>query len=110
MPPLRGALPVVSTTWSSGSTRAWRATRAAVLARDGYQCKAHPRWCAAAAAGPHTCGTTAPLRGGHVHHTLGRKITGDDPRYLVAACSACNLAIGEPDPDTDPEPRPRTRW
>lgn len=31
-----------------------------------------------------------------VHHTLGRFVTGDDPRYMVASCKACNLAIGEP--------------
>lgn len=96
--------------WSSGSSRAWRRLRAAVLARDQYLCKAHPTWCDAAGAPPHTCTTTAPARGGHVHHTHGKKVTGDDPRYLVAACASCNQAIGQPKPDTDPPPRPRTAW
>lgn len=105
--------------WAGGSTRAWRTTRALVLARDGHRCRAHPDgWCAKAGAKPHRCGVYAPLAGGpgvagHAHHTLGRAVTGDDPRFIVAACAACNLAIGEPGttPDSAPgprNPRPRT--
>jgi 5-methylcytosine-specific restriction endonuclease McrA len=80
----------VSKTWQGGSTRAWRRTRALVLARDGYTCKLQLPGCQ----------TTADC----VHHTLGRAVTGDDPRYLAASCSPCNLALGEPTPDPHPLP------
>ena len=73
----------MSTAWAKGSTRAWRKTRAAVLARDGHTCKVQLDG---------ICTTHAA----HVHHTKGRAITGDDPRYLVASCAACNLHIGDP--------------
>jgi 5-methylcytosine-specific restriction endonuclease McrA len=107
----------VSRGWAGGSTRAWRTLRAAVLARDGFRCRAHPDHCTQARAKSHTCTGAAPLSGGpgvagHVHHTRGREMTGDDPAHLVAACPACNLAIGEPGARTatDPQPRPVTRW
>jgi hypothetical protein len=98
--------------WAAGSTREWRELRAAILARDRYRCRAHADgWCDQAP-GVHTCTGAAPLDGGHAHHTRGRAVTGDDPRYIVAACSACNLHIGDPTKHetTDPRPRPRTRW
>lgn len=44
-----------------------------------------------------------------VHHTQGRAVTGDDPRYLVASCRACNLHVGEPAKHT-PRPRRVSRW
>jgi len=31
-----------------------------------------------------------------VHHVRGRAVTGDDPRYLVGSCPACNVAVGDP--------------
>lgn len=102
--------------WSGGSTRAWRALRALVLARDRYTCKAHPAHCNAAGAPEHTCTVAAPLQGGpgvagHAHHTRGKRVTGDNPAFIVAACPSCNLAIGEPGArGTDPAPRPRTAW
>lgn len=69
--------------WGKGSTRAWRKVRAMVLQRDNYTCRIRlPRVCTGVA----DC----------VHHTLGRAVTGDDPAYLVAACTPCNLAIGQP--------------
>ena len=43
-----------------------------------------------------------------VHHVKGRKVTGDDPRYLTAACTPCNAKIGEP--VVDPAPTPLTPW
>lgn len=43
-----------------------------------------------------------------VHHTRG-KAAGDDPRYLVACCRACNLHVGQPAANS-PEPAPRSRW
>lgn len=51
------------------------------------------------------CGVRADC----VHHTLGREVTGDDPRYLVAACTNCNLALGDVT-KRDPQPKPRTQW
>lgn len=100
--------------WDGGSTTAWRRLRAAVLARDGYRCRAHADgWCHRAQASDHECTGRADLTGphaGHAHHTHGRAITGDDPRWIVAACRPCNLAIGDPNKAPDPAPLPRTRW
>lgn len=105
----------MSRNWAKGSTRAWRNLRAAILARDGYRCRAHADgWCDRAnRAEPHTCTDTAALRGpdrGHAHHTHGRAITGDDPRYIVAACEACNLHIGDPTRHGDPPNKAVTPW
>lgn len=93
--------------WAGGSTRAWRKLRAAVLARDGYRCRAHDEgWCARAGRrGPHTCTVLAT----HVHHTRGKRM-GDHPAYLVAACEPCNLYIGKPVEVADPPAAPITQW
>jgi hypothetical protein len=40
-----------------------------------------------------------------VHHTLGRAVTGDDPRYMVAAHRTCNLEARTP-----PQPRKVSSW
>ncbi|MFG1800201.1 hypothetical protein ACGFI4_08510 [Micromonospora carbonacea] len=84
-----------------------------MLTRDGYRCRAHEDgWCDRAP-GVHYCTGVAALRGpdrGHAHHTHGRAITGDDPRFIVAACEACNLHIGDPTAHTDPPNQPVTRW
>lgn len=87
----------MSRSWVKGSTRAWRRLRRLVLERDGYICQLKIEG---------VCTGLAT----HVHHTLGRAITGDDPAYLVAACEACNLHVGDPAKVPDPPPRPRTRW
>lgn len=104
----------MSKAWERGSTRQWRVLRAQVLTRDGYRCRAHEDgWCDRACARDHVCTGMAHLGGvhaGHAHHTIGREVTGDDPAHIVAACRACNLAIGNPGASPDPEPRPVTRW
>ena len=91
----------MSKSWAGGSTRAWRMLRAAVLARDGHTCKVNL---------PGVCVQRSdPM---HVHHTLGKKVTGDDARYLVAACAPCNLTLGDPSKGGggDPPAVPITRW
>lgn len=94
----------MSNGWQTGSTRAWRKLRLLVLNRDGWRCQLQlPAW----GPGPNQrCQTTADC----AHHTRGRTTTGDDPRYLVAACTPCNLKAGDPTRDTEPTPQPRTRW
>lgn len=90
----------MSRAWRGGSTTAWRRTRAAVLAdnraRNGGACTAR--------VSPDCTGVAD-----QVHHTKGRAVTGDDPRYLVAVCRACNLHIGEPGRD-HPAPSPKSKW
>lgn len=44
------------------------------------------------------------------HHVLGKAITGNDPRYIVASCAACNQKIGNPMRRPDPPARPVSRW
>lgn len=84
----------MSTAWKGGSTREWRRIRARILARDGERCQLQTEVCTHVAT--------------EVHHTLGRKITGDDPGHLIAACKPCNQYVGEP--KGDPSPAPRTEW
>lgn len=99
--------------WANGSTRAWRALRASIFARDNGLCRTHADgWCVRSNAAPHACVGRAPLHGptaGHAHHTRGRAVTGDDPAHIVWSCRPCNLAIGEPQL-LDPPAVPITRW
>ncbi len=44
-----------------------------------------------------------------VHHVVGRAVTGDDPKYLVAACHVCNGRVGEPGKRNE-QCRPRSKW
>lgn len=91
----------MSTSWARGSSRQWRKVRAFVLERDGHVCR-------------NRVPTICTRRATHAHHTRGRKVTGDDPRYIVASCQPCNLHIGEPATHTDcplcAQPTPRTKW
>ena len=103
---------VISKSWKAGSTRRWRDVRAFVLARDGYRCRAHTDGLCDAVPGPHECTGRAELRGphaGHAHHVKGRAVTGDDPRWITAACAPCNLHIGSPERHS-PEPKRVSRW
>lgn len=83
----------MSAGWTGGSTRAWRRVRAHVLARDQHRCRLRVE---------QVCRTRADC----VHHTLGKAL-GDDPADLVAACTPCNLHVGDPRA-ADPAPRPGT--
>ena len=86
----------MSRAWAGGSTRRWRKIRAAVLARDGYRCRLRIE---------DVCTSVAT----EAHHTRGRSVTGDDPRYLVAACGPCNRHIGDPQ-QHEPDVGGTTRW
>ena len=80
----------MSKAWAKGSTPAWRKTRAGVLLRNqqehGGRCQLRIR---------RVCTGQADT----VHHIVGRAVSGDDPKYLVACCRACNLSVGEPGRD-----------
>lgn len=84
----------MSKAWSNGSTRAWRRTRARVLARDGYRCQLQRPGCTTIA--------------DQVHHTLGKGVSERD-EDLQAACAHCNSSLGDPR-SSDLTPRPTTRW
>ena len=86
--------------WDKGSTRRWRRIRAAVLEQNERD---HDGVCQVAIAG--VCTGVADT----VHHTMGRAVTGDDPKYLAAACTACNLHIGEPGSGS-PRPKRVSKW
>ncbi|HEY0638701.1 MAG TPA: hypothetical protein VGD67_13710 [Pseudonocardiaceae bacterium] len=86
----------MSRAWASGSTRAWRRTRAQVLTRDGHRCQIRH---------PDICRTRANC----VHHLDGRAVSGDNPDRLVAACTPCNAREGDPTCH-DPAPTTRTPW
>lgn len=100
----------MSRSWAGGSTRRWRNIRRGVLLANananrgrcrldvGKECARHGRPC------PGVCTGTADT----VHHARGKQ-HGDDPRYLVACCAACNLHVGQPGA-VSPDPQPRSRW
>ena len=90
----------MSKAWAKGSTAAWRKLRAAILRTNEVENQGR---CQVAL--PEVCTGQADT----VHHTLGRAVTGDDPRYLIACCRACNLAIGEPKNDS-PQHKRISRW
>jgi hypothetical protein len=101
----------VSKAWRGGSTRAWRKLRAEILeanrVNNGGRCQAQVK---------HICSGLATI----AHHTRGREVTGDDPRYIVGVCKPCNLHIGNPIEhekkcrlcvaDHDPAPLQLTDW
>ena len=88
--------------WENGSTREWRKIRLRILKRDSYQCQLR-------------IAGICRYRADCVHHLHG-KAAGDNPAGLVAACTPCNLRIGDPTKPTrgktlaDPAPKPSTLW
>lgn len=92
----------MSRSWAKGSTRQWRAVRARVLAEN--RGAPHYGRCALGVDGVCTGGEAT-----HVHHVVGRTVSGDDPRFLVATCSACNLHVGEPAKHS-PKPKRISSW
>lgn len=48
-------------------------------------------------------------RATQAHHTRGREVSGDDPRYLAAACAHCNRKAGKPG-STNPKPKRVSHW
>ncbi len=89
-----------SAAWRHKSSRAWERVRTAVLQANLLE---HGGRCRLAV--PGVC--TGDAR--EVHHVLGRGVTGDDPRYLMAVCRACNLHVGDPMAGQVAH-RPVTRW
>jgi hypothetical protein len=77
----------VSKAWAAGSTYKWRRLRFRVLQANAQENQGR---CTVQIEG--VCTGQAD----QVHHTLGRAVSGDDPRYLIAVCGACNRHIGEP--------------
>lgn len=95
--------------WGSGSTTKWRKTRARVLRRDGNRCQLRlPPACDCTLPDCkrfHGCKTIADCE----HHVRGKEF-GDDDADCVAACTPCNLKIGQPGRNTDPVITVRTIW
>jgi hypothetical protein len=89
-------MPSGSRHWVGGSTRAHRRARELVLAAASGVCQLHI---------PNVCTHVAT----EAHHTLGRGRTGDDPQWMIAACKACNLHVGDPT-RFDPAPSIRQWW
>lgn len=92
----------MSNVWARGSSAEWRRTREEVMEayRDPLtgvvKCQiAHQDICTGVATS--------------VHHTRSRRIHGDDKRWLLPACQACNNREGSPE-SGDPEPTPGTQW
>lgn len=86
--------------WAKGSSTRWRKIRASVLRRNAEENNGQCQLLIdGVCTGKATC----------VHHVLGRSVTGDDPKYLVASCRECNLYVGQPKLN-DPHPKRISRW
>lgn len=101
----------------NGSSTRWRKTRALVISRDGYRCRMLEvktgRYLPHLRPWADTLKISKDCTGGdrtklEAHHVKGQA-EGDDPRYLITSCKACNLATGNPR-KRDATPKPVTRW
>lgn len=90
----------MSKAWAKGSTTAWRKLRTQVLQANLLENQGR---CTVRIEG--VCTGQANT----VHHTMGRAVTGDDPRYLVATCRECNASIGEPK-NNSPQHKRVSEW
>lgn len=112
----------MSEAWRNGSTKEWRKTRQRVLDRNAERNEGR---CQLAYPGEWSVVVRIPREQGggsrveqrrctgvatQAHHKLGRAVTGDDPRYLIATCEPCNLHAGDPSTAADPVVVPLTRW
>lgn len=87
--------------WQGGSTRRGRKIRAEILAKNQRENSGR---CQLGI--PGVCTRVATV----VHHTLGKSVTGDDPRYQVATCARCNQHVGDPMASPDPPAVGVTQW
>lgn len=89
----------MSRSWAKGSTHKWRKLRRAILLANQQEnrgrCTLHI---------PTVCTGTAT----QVHHVKGKK-HGDDPKWLVPCCRACNLHVGDPNKG-NPQPKRVSTW
>lgn len=108
----------MSNAWAGGSTRQWReVVRPAVLARDGYRCTLAllGTWRTRTQDGVHCLGVANT-----VHHKHGKNrcagCKADRLDHLAAACTPCNLRVGDPGRTTtstaarNPRPKVVTQW
>lgn len=91
----------MSKAWAGGSTYAWRKVRTQVLQDNLLNNSGRCRLLIEG-----VCTTTAT----QVHHTLGRAVTGDDPRYLLPVCKPCNLKVGDPTKYSEPPSTVQSHW
>lgn len=89
----------MSRSWKGGATRAYRKLRAAILLANARENKGR---CTLRIEG--VCTGQAD----QVHHVKGKRY-GDDPRWMVATCKACNLHVGDPS-RISPEHKRVSRW
>jgi hypothetical protein len=89
----------MSRSWEGGSTRAWRALRANILAANRMNNRG--RCCLAIQS---VCTEVAT----EVHHMRG-KAYGDRAEDLLPSCKACNLHVGQPG-KVSPQPKKISNW
>lgn len=86
----------MSKAWAGGSTRGWRATRAAILARDSNMCRLRLPGPWLTKRGWRRCQGMAT----QVHHLHGKGrcpgCAADLADHLIAACGPCNRRAGDP--------------